>query len=123
MHVYCMAIARQLHRVSEIARRLGRDDRDLPLFPTYHGEEVDKSMAVRTIYELARMIGEPLVDARGTHRFGGHSPRTGGAAMLAARGVHPYKVQALGRWRSSLVIRRQWPRTMPATWPQAHRPR
>ena len=28
----------------------------------------------------------------------------GGAAFLAAQGINPYKIQALGRWRSPLVI-------------------
>ena len=30
--------------------------------------------------------------------------RTGGAALLAAQGVNPFKIQSLGRWASPLVI-------------------
>ena len=30
--------------------------------------------------------------------------RTGGAHFLASRGVHPFKIQALGRWKSGLVV-------------------
>ena len=30
--------------------------------------------------------------------------RTGGAHLLASRGVNPFKIQAMGRWRSPLVV-------------------
>ena len=30
--------------------------------------------------------------------------RTGGAAMLARRGVNPFRIQSLGRWKSPLVV-------------------
>ena len=37
--------------------------------------------------------------------LGGHSLRTGGAQALAGLGVDPVRIQVMGRWRSSLVIR------------------
>ena len=66
--------------------------------------DVDASMWVATITALAQMYGAAVKDAKGANLFGGHSLRTGGAAFLASRGINPYKIQALGRWRSPLVI-------------------
>lgn len=61
--------------------------------------------------ERARVIGgyndvppEPLADDLGCQSFGGHSLRTGGASGLASLGANPFKIQTLGRWRSSLVL-------------------
>ena len=68
------------------------------------GEEVSKSAAVGTIDCLAELIGESALGAGGCRRFGGHSLRTGGASMLASRGVGPARIQAMGRWRSPMVL-------------------
>ena len=37
--------------------------------------------------------------------------RTGGATALASLGVNPYRIQAMGRWKSDLVIRYSCGRT------------
>ena len=37
--------------------------------------------------------------------YGGHSLRTGGASALAGLGINPYRIQAMGRWNSPLVIK------------------
>ena len=76
----------------------------LPLFPTAYGKEVEKAAAVATTVELVRLTGHPVHDGRGGALYGGHSLRTGGAKLLASRGVNPFKIQQLGRWRSPLVV-------------------
>ena len=86
------------------AARLGTPVDDLPLFPTSDGDEVSRCAAVGTIYRLAELIGEPVRDSTGAFLFGGHSLRTGGAHMLASRGVNPFRIQSLGRWKSPLVV-------------------
>ena len=77
---------------------------DLPLCPALDGSEGDKGPAVGTIFRLVELCGSQLQDDRGSFLYGGHSLRTGGAYMLASLGVNPYKIQSLGRWRSTLVI-------------------
>ena len=60
--------------------------------------------AVATIVRLAELSGEVVTSPAGGHLFGGHSLRTGGAALLAGRGVHPLQIQSMGRWKSPLVV-------------------
>ena len=98
------ALLRQQARVQNLAIELGCDAADLPLFPDAAGRHVPKAASVATILELPRRYGCPVRDSLGACLFGGHSFRTGGAAFLAGRGINPYKIQALGRWRSPLVI-------------------
>ena len=98
------ALRRQAARLSALASELGVDVGPLPLFPGSDGREVGKAAAVATITAVAQMYGVAIRNAKGANLFGGHSLRTGGAAFLASRGVNPFKIQALGRWRSPLVI-------------------
>ena len=98
------SLTRQLSRVSAMADRLGVPAGDLPLFPSTNGEEVDRAASVGTIFRLAELTGEAIRDATGGYRFGGHSLRTGGAHMLARRGVNPFRTQSLGRWHAPLVV-------------------
>ena len=98
------ALLRQAARLDALALELNCDVGDLPLFPDALGRHVPKSAAVATIVELPKLYGVPVSDAFGSRLFGGHSLRTGGASFLASRGINPYKIQALGRWRSPLVI-------------------
>ena len=98
------ALKRQLQRVHEFAGSTGRNFNDMPLFHTLDGDEVTRQAAVATINRLVELMGLPIVGTDGSLLYGGHSLRTGGASMLAARGVNPFKIQSLGRWRSPLVI-------------------
>ena len=59
-----------------------------------------------TIIAVAERIGQPTTcPSSGGKLFGGHSLRTGGAQTLAGLGVDPLGIQAMGRWKSQLVIR------------------
>ena len=88
------------------AKDLGNEVADSPLFPTRDGTRVTKEAAVATITAVASAIGLPTVcPSSNGQLFGGHSMRTGGAQTLAGLGVDPIRIQAMGRWRSSLVIR------------------
>ena len=62
----------------------GTDPEELPLFPTTTGAEVAKAAMVTTITFPAAAAGAPTRDERGGRLFGGHSLRTGGAALLAS---------------------------------------
>ena len=78
----------------------------MPLFPTEAGGRITKTSAVATIVEIVSRLGTPTrCDNSGGQLYGGHSLRTGGAQYLAGLGVDPLRIQAMGRWRSSLVIR------------------
>ena len=98
------SLIRQLARADAAAARLGCRRSDMPLFFTDSGEEVDRAAAVGTIFRLAELTGERITDSSGAYRFGGHSLRTGGAHLLASRGVNPFRIQSLGRWKSALVV-------------------
>ena len=100
------AILAQHQHVKHLADEWGLEVRDTPLFPTVHGERITKEAAVATIKALAARIGQPTeCPTTGASLFGGHSLRTGGAQSLAGLGVEPMRIQSMGRWRSSLVIR------------------
>ena len=78
----------------------------MPLFPTSDGGRISKDAAVATITAIATRIGLPTVcPSSHGQLFGGHSLRTGGAQTLAGLGVDPIRIQAMGRWKGSLVIR------------------
>ena len=98
------AISRQLARVRSAAVRLNRCAAEMPLFFAADGGEVERLPAVHTIFRLAELIGERITDDTGAYSFGGHSLRTGGAHLLASRGVNPFRIQSLGRWKSALVV-------------------
>ena len=79
---------------------------DIPLFPTCDGQRITKEAAIATITAVADKQGLPTVSpSSGGPLYGGHSLRTGGAQTLAGLGVDPLRIQSMGRWRSSLVIR------------------
>ena len=98
------SILRQLDRLIPLAARLGVPPESLPLFPSANGNEVTKHAAVATVFKLVELLGSPTRDSLGCLLYGGHSFRTGGAHLLASRGVNPFKIQSLGRWKSPLVI-------------------
>ena len=98
------ALGRQHDRAMRAAARFGVAVADFPLFFAENGEEVSKPAAVATIERLVELIGLPTRSAAGSHLYGGHSLRTGGAALLAGRGVNPFRIQSLGRWKSPLVV-------------------
>jgi len=78
---------------------------DLPLFPTAAGRVADRRRVVESIEVVALRVGEPLVDAAGSRRFGGHSLRVTGARTLAASGVDVLLIQLMARWSSDVVLR------------------
>ena len=79
---------------------------DIPLFPTSNGLRITKDAAVATITAVVVKQGLPTTcHSSGGALYGGHSLRTGGAQTLAGLGVDPLRIQSMGRWRSSLVIR------------------
>ena len=98
------ALLRQRDRVRGLASELGKIADEMPLFPNTEGNEVVKAAAVETIFRLVALSGGKVRDSKGNLLFGGHSLRTGGASLLASLGVSPLKIQAMGRWRSPLVI-------------------
>ena len=75
-----------------------------PLFPTARGDLVAKAGAVETIEALARLLGEPLVTAAGSRRFGGHTLRVSGSQFLAGLGVQVTVIKRLARWGSDVVL-------------------
>ena len=97
-------LQRQRDVASTLAESLGRDASSFPLFPDAAGNEITKAAAVSTIFELARRAGFRTHASNGSPLYGGHSLRTGGAALFASLGVHPLRIQSLGRWRSPLVL-------------------
>ena len=94
----------QLNRVASLAACLGCDASSLPLFPDARGLEVSRANAVATIVGLSQRSGFRTTAPNGSQLYGGHSLRTGGATLYASMGVHPLRIQALGRWRSPLVL-------------------
>ncbi len=54
----------------------------LPLFPDSDGDTVSKAAVVGRIEFIAARLDEPLLDAQGLRRFGGHSMRVTGAQWL-----------------------------------------
>lgn len=83
---------------------LGIPVADMPLFPAATGAEVTMAAMVQTINAAVGLLGQPIRDSTGCWLYGGHSMRTGGAHLLASRGINPFKIQALGRWKSPLVV-------------------
>lgn len=83
----------------------GQPDAWSPLFPTAAGTTPSKDAVVRSIEAVAALLGEPLFEADGTRRYGGHSMRVSGARWLAAKGVAAEKIAALARWESAIVLR------------------
>jgi len=77
----------------------------MPLFPTVTGNVADKRHVVESIEVVALRIGESLVDAYGSRRFGGHSLRVTGARTLAALGIDVLLIQLMARWSSDVVLR------------------
>ena len=78
---------------------------ELPLFPTVAGRFVEKCHVVSSIEAAATLCDEPLEDAQGSRRFGGHSLRVTGARTLAGLGVDIHLIQLMARWSSDVVLR------------------
>ena len=98
------ALVRQPARLDSLAAHLAVPLSSLPLFPNSLGAEPSKHAIVSTILRLAELAGQQTRSADGSYLLGGHFFRTGGASMLASRGVHRRKIQPLGQWRSPLVV-------------------
>jgi len=77
----------------------------LPLFPTLNGRPASKAAVVASIEYVASALAEPLTDAAGRRRFGGHSLRVTGARHLATLGLELYKLSVLARWASPIILR------------------
>ena len=79
---------------------------EMPLFPSATGDEISKQQSVHTIFRLAELVGEAVLDGSGSYRFGGHSLRTGGAHLLASRGLTSFrsKPSVGGGFRSSSTM-------------------
>jgi hypothetical protein len=77
----------------------------LPLFPDSGGDTTTKAAMVLTIEHLAELVHEPLTDAQGLRRFGGHSMRVSGAQWLGQLGFSVEQVKTFGRWASDTVVR------------------
>jgi hypothetical protein len=75
------------------------------VFPTALGTFVSKERIGKSFEQLARRLGEPLVDDVGRNRFGGHSARVSGACFLANTGLELYKLAVLARWASPVLLR------------------
>ena len=80
-------------------------DGSLPMFPSVSGVFVEKRHVVTSLEHIATAVGEPLVDASGVRRYGGHSLRVTGARTLAALGVNLALIQLMARWSSDVVLR------------------
>jgi hypothetical protein len=81
------------------------DFENLPLFPTASGGFVLKHRAVRTFWFAAKVFKEELWTSSGALRFGGHVLRITMAMYLGKLGVDIWRIQLLGRWGSSAVLR------------------
>ena len=77
----------------------------LPLFPDAGGDTVSKAAVVGTIEFIAARLDEPLLDAQGLRRFGGHSMRVTGAQWLGLLGFGIEHIKTFGRWASDTVVR------------------
>ena len=66
---------------------------------------MEKRHVVASLERVATALGEPLLDAHGVRRFGGHSLRVTGARTLAALGVSLALIQLMARWSSDVVLR------------------
>ena len=64
-----------------------------------------KSAMVGTIEAVAALCNEPVLDAAGRRRYGGHSLRVIGAQFLASAGIPLLTIQLLGRWASDAICR------------------
>jgi hypothetical protein len=81
------------------------DVSQLPLALTEEGRPVTKEAMVCTFEEIAMACGEPLTDADGVRRYGGHSARVTGAQSLTAIGISIDKVKLLARHSSDALYR------------------
>ena len=66
---------------------------------------MEKRHVVAGLEHVATALGEPLLDAHGVRRFGGHRLRVTGARTLAALGVSLALIQLMARWSSDVVLR------------------
>ena len=101
-HTACDYWARLKERFSD---KDGNFEDDLPLFPDHHGRVVTKADMITTIENLAKVLGEDLVNDNGSKRFGGHTPRVTGARYWASIGLEMFKIQILARWGSPVILR------------------
>ena len=87
--------------------------RDLPFFPTFNGNTVDKAKVVLTFERLHERVGEPTHDEDGEKLLGGHSMRLAGARYLASSGLRIYQIELMARWKSPMIL--HYARSAPLT--------
>jgi len=76
-----------------------------PIFPTLCGRLPSKVHVVDSFEAIGAALGQPLHDAAGTRRFGGHTPRVTGARVLAAAGMEVNKVRIIARHSGDTILR------------------
>ena len=99
------AVLLQLRLLEDTFGQVRVSSGELPLFPSVAGRFVEKYRVVSSIEAAATLCDEPLVDAQGSRRFGGHSLRVTGARTLAGLGVDIHLIQLMARWSSDVVLR------------------
>ena len=99
------AVLAQLTLLTELFGAVQVSNGSLPLFPSLAGGFVEKRHVVASLEHIATTLGEPLVDAQGSRRYGGHSLRVTGARTLAALGLSLPLIQLMARWSSDVVLR------------------
>lgn len=98
------AAFRQFDKIRNTSNRVGIPLSGMPMFPTIERREITKAASVETIEELAKRAGLSVVTSTGAKKYGGHSLRTGGAAMLHAVGVSTDRIESLARWSSPMLL-------------------
>jgi hypothetical protein len=74
------------------------------LFPTESGSFPSKSTIITTIEAAAGLLQLPLVATSGARLWGGHALRRGGAQYLARSGVEVWRIQALARHSTGVIL-------------------
>jgi hypothetical protein len=74
------------------------------LFPTASGAFPSKASIIATIEAAAELLRLPLVAPSGARLWGGHALRRGGAQYLARSGVEVWRVQALARHSTGVIL-------------------
>ena len=106
------AYAMQVGRSAQGGEARGDADwRSWPLFPCAGGGIASKRGVVLTIRQAAQGLQLPLQYHNGAEAFTGQALRATGAVFLAELNVSLWRIQLLGRWGSSAILR--YTRTAP----------